>query len=424
MKRSLLLPSLLFPLLLSAQTYFYVNAISIAPAMPDDTDQVTISLEGDLSSTGAYIVSASASAIGNTVEIDIMAADPGGLAVLVPHSEPVTVGPLVAGSYTVVINGTFVADLAPAGQHQFTVTGSGAGTACDSLAILSLNYAPFDANSIELVVQNSSSNLFDYPSFILFDQNNDTLAKESVFYFGIGSSPQSHRLTVHPAANLPTGPFTGTLELWTGFTTNLACSYVINEDLCPPDSCSWVHPYIANTGGALVTASFQWSIADTLANILASGVLELDAQQQEDSASVCLPPGNYVLEMSTPQITGGQLSYGVWHEGTFDSTGETYQQGLVNTLDFSLFGACINPGLGITVPVITEGPLVRVQDDRLLVTNMQGGPIGVFQVLDLQGRLQQAGSSNASTLGMPLHDLARGIYLFRTSTGVTRFLRP
>ncbi len=125
--RKHLLPLLLcLPLLTSAQTYFYINSITVDPAQPTTNDVITITVHGDLSSTGAYIVSSSATVIGNSVELNIVAADPGGFTVLVPHEVDFTVGPLPANNYTIVMSTTSVGvwDLAQLPDHLFTVSGN------------------------------------------------------------------------------------------------------------------------------------------------------------------------------------------------------------------------------------------------------------------------------------------------------------
>lgn len=124
--RKLLLPLLLcLPFLACAQTYFYINTITVDPTAPTVNDVVTISLHGDLSSTGAYIVSSNANVFGTDVYVSIVAADPGGFTVLVPHTVNLTLGMLPAGTYTIVMDSTVgVWDMASQSEHVFVVSGS------------------------------------------------------------------------------------------------------------------------------------------------------------------------------------------------------------------------------------------------------------------------------------------------------------
>lgn len=93
--------------------------------------------------------------------------------------------------------------------------------ACDSLII---NCCTFTSNpgTFTIQVSNYSSVLFDYPGFILFDSNMDTIAIETVNYFGISIGPQPHTLNIVVPLILP---FSGFLNLYTGFYDSLACSF-------------------------------------------------------------------------------------------------------------------------------------------------------------------------------------------------------
>ena len=94
--------------------------------------------------------------------------------------------------------------------------------ACDSLDISCCQYNVFGPNTITITVTNNSSVLFDYPSFVLFNSNMDTVAIETVNYFGIGSNPQSHTMNIVAPLNLP---MTGYLNLYSLFFDTLACSF-------------------------------------------------------------------------------------------------------------------------------------------------------------------------------------------------------
>lgn len=92
---------------------------------------------------------------------------------------------------------------------------------CDSLVI---DCCGFGLNTVTVTVSNPSSELFDYPGFVLFNSNMDTIAKETVNYFGIGQGPQTFYMTVYTPFSLP---FTGYLNLYTSFYDSLDCSFPI-----------------------------------------------------------------------------------------------------------------------------------------------------------------------------------------------------
>lgn len=93
---------------------------------------------------------------------------------------------------------------------------------CDSLVISCCVFDSLGSSTISIYVANPSSELFDYPGFILLDDNMDTIAKETVNYFGIGVWPQAHTMTFLAPLTLP---FSGTLELHTLFFQEFACSF-------------------------------------------------------------------------------------------------------------------------------------------------------------------------------------------------------
>jgi len=96
--------------------------------------------------------------------------------------------------------------------------------ACDSLIVNCCAIDSMGPNTITLYATNFSSELFDYPGFVLFDANMDTIAKETVNYFGIGTWTQPHTLNVLAPLNLP---FTGYLNLYMLFYQEFACSFPI-----------------------------------------------------------------------------------------------------------------------------------------------------------------------------------------------------
>jgi type IX secretion system substrate protein len=93
---------------------------------------------------------------------------------------------------------------------------------CDSLIITCCTFDTLGANTLTIYADNPSSELFDYPGFILFDAAMDTIAKETVVYFGIGTGPEPHIMTIVSPLSLP---FTGYLNLYTIFYQSLACSF-------------------------------------------------------------------------------------------------------------------------------------------------------------------------------------------------------
>ena len=97
---------------------------------------------------------------------------------------------------------------------------------CDSVEIFSVQLSTINP-TVEVVVKNSNADIISYPGFILFNTNLDTLAMESVNYFGIGTNYQTHDLTLLNSINLP---FNGYLELHSWFYDSLKCTFPVAID--------------------------------------------------------------------------------------------------------------------------------------------------------------------------------------------------
>lgn len=105
-----------------------------------------------------------------------------------------------------------------------------AQTNCDSLIINCCDYSLIGNDTITLQVQNTATQeIFDYPGFVILDQAGDTIAKETVNYFGIGGGGfQTHTLNLMAPLVVP---FQGTLQLHGLFYDTLYCEFplIINS---------------------------------------------------------------------------------------------------------------------------------------------------------------------------------------------------
>ncbi|MEZ5084081.1 MAG: T9SS type A sorting domain-containing protein [Bacteroidales bacterium] len=94
--------------------------------------------------------------------------------------------------------------------------------ACDSVQIECCSFTTIGPNAVNIQVANQSSYLFPYPGFILFNTAKDTIAIETVNYFGIGTFPQIHTLEIKEPFEIP---FEGLLELHSLFFEEYNCTF-------------------------------------------------------------------------------------------------------------------------------------------------------------------------------------------------------
>ncbi len=401
-----------------AQTYFYLEQITVDPASPTPSDAITITVSGNLSNTAAQIVGTSFSLSGNTVQITVNAAFDGiGLDMLVPHSEDLFIGNLAAGSYTIAINGAFVADMAPAPQHQFVVSG-GTPSDCDSLEIISVHWGVFGPQRLVVTAANASSDLFDYPGFVMLDMDGDTLAKETVNYFGIGVLPQEHLLEVMDGAVIDGNTLQGQLHLWSGFYAEQECQFEGTWDLCPTVECTTVTPYLVNLGDAIVSAEIPYSVLDGDGLTMATGTFQITSLQQSDyEPGVCLAPGEYTLQLAQIAPVGGQLYYGTGAGMmNFQQQQDFYEQGGgENVLPFAVYGSCVDGSNAVSEGDAPTGTQVTVEGDQLVIATRDGRPIGAYQLIDSGGRTVRTGVGLADHERLPMTGSSHGMYLFRNA---------
>lgn len=382
-----LLAAALFALAAQAQTFFYIDQINVVPNPATTSDDVQVQLAGSLSSTGAYIVSAQATVTGSLVALTVVAADNGGLTVLVLHTESISLGQLPAGDYTIAFTlASFgVLDLAPAQQRSFTVLGGVAP--CDQLEIASVQWHAFTDTAIVVHVQNNGPVGFDYPGFILFDASGDTLAKETVSFFALAGDSW-HVLRVMDGATIPSTPFTGALELWTGFTTELACSWAMAFELCPPPPCAPVLLTLGNFGPLPAFGSFSWTLMDATSTTVASGIFGLGGGSQFIQAEQCLEPGEYVFVVAPlgPPSLGSDIRFGVSSPGGLSSPSQPVSWSLPVPLNFSFYAPCTD-GINVIAPKPARGLRIMQQDRMVSVERADGLPLGLLEAFDAQGRL-------------------------------------
>lgn len=179
---------------------------------------------------------------------------------------------------------------------------------CDLVYIDDIRYDAFHDSFLVVQVANQSGDIFSYPGFILYQPNGDTLAVETVNFFGIGGTHAAH-LRIRPGASASNEINDGVLELWTGFYDSLACVFSVSESFCPDTGCHEFAFSLGNFGGALTQGDFTYSITAQNGNVLASESFFFNDTIQQFSDTVCLLNGGYTLGLATDNAMGGQLYY-------------------------------------------------------------------------------------------------------------------
>lgn len=390
-----------------AQTYFYIDVIQVQPLQPTPADDVSIHLAGGLSSTGAYIVNSSAQVVGNEVIISIVAADPGGFTVIVPHTEVVAVGQLAAGTYSISFAPVNVGDFAPEPQHTFTVTGD--GPACDSVFINSVEWHPFMDDA--LVVHSYHyllDTLFD-PHLVLLGSGGDTLAQEpSPFPYLDRHVDYWHTLQLEAGVSLPDNIAEGTLQFFSSAFNGAACLFAGPFALCPTGGCAALLPTLQNLGGGITTGDFAWNIHDEDFELVALGTFVLTDEQQADTGYACLPPGNYTLDVAPlDPPSGGQPYYGVSIGAGIDGPSAPVSWSLPVPMPFTFYGPCISVPQGVAAPDVPV-VLAYADGDVLHIRRTDGQPIGPVRLFDARGQLvlQDAGTASGMRIDLAGHAAA------------------
>ncbi|MEO6166924.1 MAG: T9SS type A sorting domain-containing protein [Chitinophagales bacterium] len=176
---------------------------------------------------------------------------------------------------------------------------------CDSLVITCCAFDSLGLNTISIYVANPSSELFAYPGFVLLDNNLDTIAKETVNYFGIGTWPQAHTMTIVAPLTLP---FTGYLELHTLFYQEFACSFpftiadtttTINEITADKTIVVFPNPFVDELHIALAQYSVSSEVRLSIVDVMDREVYTANKKQLPATLSLNgMKPGIYFLRIT------------------------------------------------------------------------------------------------------------------------------
>jgi hypothetical protein len=86
----------------------------------------------------------------------------------------------------------------------------------------------------------------------------------------------------------------------------------------------------------------------------------------------------------------------------------------VNDKEFAVFGSCIDVSNGLPVHAGGPGLTLNMDGDHWIVSALDKSPIGMFQLLDIHGRILRTGTFNSGFGELDLAGLAPGAYVFRS----------
>lgn len=293
-----------------------------------------------------------------------------------------------------------------------------AQTACDSVDVVSIKYSPFtDTIIVVHVLNNNQNEIYDYPGFVILDDNGDTVAVETVNYFGIGQE-SVHSLNVRPGVHNPSNNFNGSLELYSGFYDTFECEWDLDQSLCSDQPCDSVIIGFQNWGGALVAGDFAWTVEDESAALVDSGSFTMTTNNQYWFYGLCLEPGFYTYGLTalTPP-SGGGPTLTVSTSTSFASPTMSAPLDWFNDpgaeIEFPFFEFCDQGPNGVEtqgtaseIQVLRKGNQVSLSHQELIKT---------IEIFTVDGKLVLAESPNSSTYYIP-EWLESGVFVLRGTT--------
>lgn len=166
-----------------------------------------------------------------------------------------------------------------------------AQTTCDSLFVEGIHVNPFNEDQIILHCNNTAiSQIYSYPGWKILDLDGNLIAEEQVNFFGI-TGETFHILDIVQPLDYEQESFTGVVEIWSGFSQTLECSFEMEVFLWRIDELT-DDPY----GCVPVTYHFYGS-----SEVAGEVLISLNHQDQMFwEESVSWEPGEWMsLEMAT-----------------------------------------------------------------------------------------------------------------------------
>jgi len=289
----------------------------------------------------------------------------------------------------------------------FAASSASAQNVCDNLLVSDVRYHAFTDTLINVYCANwNQTEIFNYPGFMLRNAEGDSVAGETVNTFGIGNGHVAY-MRIVDGVTFADHHIDGTLELWTDFYAEQACTFALDESLCPTDDCNPLSLSLVNWGGALTNGVFNFVVRNADNENLLEGQLTLDDTHQDTTVALCLPNGHYTITVESTEGTSmGQPWAVLTEDGPFNSPAVQIPlpHGETSIMDVPLYIPCLTTPNSIAQPNEANAVFTLLPDG--IVVDAPGS--GQLTIVDLAGRMlhQLPVNGNARVLG-----LTSGIYV-------------
>ncbi|MBI1268184.1 MAG: T9SS type A sorting domain-containing protein [Cryomorphaceae bacterium] len=280
-----------------------------------------------------------------------------------------------------------------------------------SLLGIELQVNPFNTSEMLIYVSNPEFQKFNYPGFRIF-KDGVQIGEENVLFFGLGAESTSRIILSEMPAEGEEVSYT--LELWTNFYGNLACSI---EYTGVPYLTTECFPLILTVYGSGGGSNFQITLEEENTNsIFLETDIALTSANTIISNPVCLVPGCYSFSAVTTsgvfssqvyiELVGGQTGFFQFFN-VIGNQGETEISG-----NFEVWDGC-SVGVAEIVEPLSVYPN-PIEGGQLLNFSSPGK----VQIYDLSGRLVQL-SKHSGSLSI---NLKSGVYMLNDGARSTRLI--
>lgn len=175
---------------------------------------------------------------------------------------------------------------------------SNSQSVCDSLEFVSVQLNALNPEYITIRLNNETTELFDYPGFRIYDEDDNLIGEEQVFFFGIGV--ESVHEIPHNLSNISAGEqISLKLELWTGFYDTLACTFEGEYELIPDDACANINLSFSQSWPDQVQENYLVSIFDQDGEEVFNEFYEFPTPDFVYYDEACLDQGCYEMTITT-----------------------------------------------------------------------------------------------------------------------------